>query len=470
MKLADKVGSLLEGLQGIVGKEAVLFEPEDLMAFEYDGSIRRALPDAVVFPASAEEVSRVVALAYRERVPVVPRGAGTGLSGGSLAAQGGIVVALTRMKKILEIDAEDRTALVEPGVFNLVLDNAAHAYGLRFAPDPASQRSCTLGGNVAENAGGPHCLAYGVTTNHTLGMEVVLEDGSVTWLGGAQADIPGYDLRGVFVGSEGTFGIATKLLFRLLPMPEAVNTLLAIYRDLDSASEAVAAIIARGVVPTTLEMLDRPMIQAVESARHLGYPKDAGAVLLVELEGLREEVAETSRAVREILGGTGAQQVQAAQEADERARLWRGRKEALGALGSLAPNYLLVDGTVPRSRLARTVKRVQEAGKRHGMPIASLFHAGDGNLHPCILFDERVPGTLERVDKLGGELLRICVEEGGTLSGEHGIGIDKQAHMHLIFGDADMEAMKRVQRGFAPKGVLNPGKVFPRGAEAAGGP
>ena len=469
MRNSPQLRPLVRELQDIVGKAAVLCEPEDLLAFEYDGSIDKALPQVVVFPASTEEVSRVVAVAHREGVPVVPRGAGTGLSGGSVALRGGIVVAVTRMKKILQIDRENRVALVEPGVTNLAVDNAAHAHGLRFAPDPSSQRACTVGGNVAENAGGPHCLAYGVTTNHVLGMEVVLEDGSVTWLGGVQNDVPGYDLRGVFVGSEGAFGIATKIAFRLLPTPEAVKTLLAVYADLDSASGAVSAIIAQGIVPATLEMLDGLMIQAVETARHVGYPKGAGAVLLIELEGLREEVAETVEAVQRILEESGAMEVQVARDAQERQRLWMGRKEALGSLGSLAPNYLLVDGTVPRSKLSQTVKRVQEAGERHGIPVANLFHAGDGNLHPCILFDERLPGALEKVAKLWGELLKICVEEGGTLSGEHGIGIEKKPYMYLVFDEGDMEVMKRVQRGFAPRGLLNPGKVFPDGGEAGHG-
>jgi glycolate oxidase len=300
-------------------------------------------------------------------------------------------------------------------------------------------------------------------------MEVVLEDGSVTWLGGTTSDIPGYDLRGVFVGSEGTFGIVTKIAFRLLPQPEMVKTLLAIYGELDAASGAVAAIIAQGIVPATLEMLDQLMIQAVEGARHVGYPKEAGAVLLIELEGLEEEVAETSEAVQKILEDTGALEVQVAETPQDRARLWMGRKEALGSLGTMAPNYLLVDGTVPRSKLVQTIKRVQEAGKRYGIPVANVFHAGDGNLHPCILFDERKPGALERVSELGGELLKICVEEGGTLSGEHGIGVEKKAYMPLVFSDGDMDVMRRVQRGFSPRGLLNPGKMFPDGSEVAHG-
>ena len=466
MKLAEKVGPLVQELQSIVGKEAVLHEPEELMAFEYDGSIDRHLPDVVVFPSSTEEVGRVMALAHREKVPVVPRGAGTGLSGGSVAVKGGMVVVVTRIKNVLEIDPVNRTALVDPGITNIAVDLAANTHGLRFAPDPASQKSCTVGGNVAENAGGPHCLAYGVTTNHTLGMEVVLEDGTVTWLGAGPKEPPGYDLRGVFIGSEGTFGIVTKILFRLLPMPEAVNTMLAIYPKLEQACEAVAAIIARGIVPTTLELMDSVMIKAVETARHLGYPEDAGAILLVELEGLIEEVAEISEPVQRLLKEAGAREVQFATEPKDREWLWVGRKNALGALGALAPNYMLVDGTVPRSRLPRTVERVQEVAKPYGFPAATLAHAGDGNLHPCVLFDEKVPGTLEKVAALAGEILTICVEEGGTLSGEHGIGVEKNPYMPLIFSDRDIKVMRRLRRAFSPSELINPGNVFPEEKES----
>ena len=467
MKLAEKIGPLVQELQQIVGKKAVLHEPEELMAFEYDGSIDKHVPDVVVFPSSTEEVSRIMALAHREKVPVVPRGAGTGLSGGAVPVKGGMVIAVTRMKNVLEIDPVNRMALVDPGVTNIAVDLAANAHGLRFAPDPASQKSCTVGGNIGENAGGPHCLAYGVTTNHTLGMEVVLEDGTVTWLGAAPKDPPGYDLRGVFIGSEGTFGIVTKILFRLLPVPETINTMLAIYPELDQACQAVAAIIARGIVPATLELMDNLMIRAVESARHLGYPEDAGAILLVELEGLKEEVAEVSEPVQEILKEKGASEVQFAEKASDRERLWIGRKGSLGALGTLAPNYMLVDGTVPRSRLPRTVERVQEIAQRYEIPVATLAHAGDGNLHPCILFDERVPGTLERVAALAGELLTACVDEGGTLSGEHGIGVEKNPYMSQIFSDQDMDVMRRVRRAFSPSEIINPGNVFPEDKEPA---
>ncbi|MFQ5861008.1 MAG: FAD-binding oxidoreductase [Dehalococcoidia bacterium] len=457
------VGKLVKALQPIVGREYVIHHPEDLLVFEYDGSIDRGLPQVVVFPTTTEQVSQVVALAYREGVPVVARGAGTGLSGGAIAALGGIQVALSRMNRILEVDPANRLAVAQPGVINLQLDLAVRRHGLRYTPDPSSQRACSLGGNIAENAGGPHCLAYGVTTNHVTGLEVVLEDGSVAWLGGRVPDAPGYDLRGVFIGSEGTFGIATKIVAWLLPLPEAVKTMLAIFPDVDSASAAVSGIIAKGMVPAALEMLDAMAIRAVQGAMDAGYPEDAGAVLLVEVEGLREEVAEQAQEVEAVLADHGAREVRAAEEAAERERLWVGRKGALGALGFLAPNYYLVDGVVPRSRLPGVLRQVAEIGQKYGMPIANVFHAGDGNLHPCILFDERRPGEMERVTKAGGEILKVCIEEGGALSGEHGVGLEKQAYMPWVFTPEDMEVMQQVRRAFSPRELFNPGKVFPGG-------
>ena len=456
---------IIKGLEGIVGSSNVVFHPEDLLVFEYDGSIDRAMPQAVVFPASTEEVRGVVALASREGVPVVGRGAGTGLSGGTIAAMGGILLSLTRMNRILEIDTDNRVAVVEPGVVNLDLDNCARKYGMRYAPDPSSQRACSLGGNIAENAGGPHCLAYGVTTNHVLGMEVVLEDGSVTWLGGNTTVVPGYDLRGVFIGSEGTFGIATKIVLRLLPVPEAVKTLLGVFEHVDSACTAVSTIIAQGIVPAALEMIDSVTIKAVQNVTNAGFPEHAGAVLLVEIEGLTEDVAELGGEVEAALWDTGAIEVRAAVELHEREKLWLARKGALGALGSLAPNYYLVDGVVPRAGLTEALRRVGEVGQEYGFVIANVAHAGDGNLHPCVLFDERVPGQIEKVMEIGGEILKICVEAGGTLTGEHGVGLEKKAYMPLVFTQQDMDAMMRVRHAFAPNGLFNPGKVFPGGPE-----
>ena len=453
----------IEQLQAIVGENNVVFHPEDLLVFEYDASVDRRLPEAVCLPANTEEVSRVVALAYREGVPVVGRGSGTGLSGGAIAPSGGIQVSFTRMNHILEVTPEDRSATVEPGVFNLDLDNYVHGFGLRYAPDPSSQRACSLGGNIAENAGGPHCLAYGTTTNHILGMEVVLEDGSIVNLGSLAREVPGYDLRGVFTGSEGTFGMATKIVVRLLLLPEVVKTFLGIFPDIDSASTAVSTVIGYGIVPAALEMMDALTIRAVQESMDAGYPADAGAVLLVELEGLSEEVEELGEEVEAALWDTGATEVRVAVEAVERAKLWVARKSAFGAFGSIAPSLYLVDGVVPRTRLTEVLGRVGQIGEQYGITIANVFHAGDGNLHPCVLFDEREPGMLDRVVEACGEVLKVCVEAGGTLSGEHGIGLEKKEYMPLVFSEGDLEAMRQVRDAFAPANRLNPGKVFPDG-------
>ena len=453
----------LEQLSGIVGRENLISHPEDLLVYEYDGSIDRAMPEAVVLPSSTEQVSRVLALAYREGVPVAGRGSGTGLSGGAIAPPGGIQVVFTRMNHILELDPENLTATVEPGVINLDLDTQARKLGLRYAPDPSSQKACSLGGNIAENAGGPHCLAYGTTTNHVMSMEVVLEDGSIIQLGGPAREVPGYDLRGVFVGSEGTFGLATKITVRLLPLPEMVKTFLGIFPDIESACSAVSAIIGRGIVPAALEMIDSTTIRAVQSVIDAGYPNDAGAVLLVELEGLNEEVEEISEEVQASLWETGAADVRVAEEAQEREKLWVGRKTAFGAFGAIAPNYYLVDGVVPRTRLADVLRLVGEVSTRYGIIIANVFHAGDGNLHPCMLFDEREPGILTKVMEAAAELMEYCAKVGGTLSGEHGIGLEKKEFMPLVFTDDDMAAMRQTRDAFAPENRLNPGKIFPDG-------
>jgi glycolate oxidase len=453
----------ISGLQGIVGEASVVFHPDDLLVFEYDGSVDRGMPDAVVFPISVDEVSRVMALAYEAGIPVVGRGSGTGLSGGAISPPGGIQVSFTRMNRILEVDTENRHAVVEPGVINLDLDTHVRKFGFRYAPDPSSQRACSLGGNIAENAGGPHCLAYGTTTNHVLGMEVVLEEGSVIHLGSMARETPGYDLRGVFTGSEGTFGIATRIAVRLLPVPEAVKTFLGIFPDVDSACTAVSAVIGHGIVPAALEMLDALSIQAVQNVSDVGYPDDAGAVLLIELEGLQDEVDEIGSEVEASLWDTGASQVRTAEEASEREQLWAGRKGALGALGSLAPNYYLVDGVVPRTQLAPVLRRVGEIGQKYGITIANVFHAGDGNLHPCLLFDERQPGAIETIMEAGAEVLAVCVEAGGTLTGEHGVGLEKKEQMPLVFSEEDMAAMRQVREAFAPGNRINPGKIFPDG-------
>lgn len=448
-------------LQSVVGTPNVIYRPEDLIVYEYDGTIDRGHPSVVVLPANTDEVAAVVRLAVQFDLPVVPRGAGTGLSGGALATEGGIVVVTSRMHRILEIDPANRLAVVEPGLVNLELSRAVAPYGLYYAPDPSSQKACTIGGNVAENSGGPHCLAYGVTTNHVLGLEIVLADGEVVRVGGWGRDRPGYDLTGAFVGSEGTLGFATKICVRLLPKQESVRTLLAIFDTVEQASETVSAIIAGGIVAAALEMIDNPTIQAVEPAFHTGIPLDAGAVLLIEVDGLTEFVREASTTVRAICLEHGAREVRAAESESERERLWAARKMAIGALGRLAPNYYLLDGVVPRTKLPAVLEQAIAIGARYGFMVANMFHAGDGNLHPCVLFDERVPGATDRVLDAGGEILQLCVEAGGTITGEHGVGLEKRDYMGLIFSEADMAAMSRLKAVFRAGERFNPCKAFP---------
>ena len=456
----------LKGLQRIVGEQNVVYHSDDLLVFEYDGSIDRRVPEAVVFPSNTREVSEVISLAYSVGIPVVGRGTGTGLSGGSVAPPGGIQIAFPRMNNILEVDTDNQIALVEPGVINLHLDTRVRKDNLRYAPDPSSQKACSLGGNIAENSGGPHCLAYGTTTNHVLGMEVVLEDGSIVNLGSLARETIGYALRGVFTGSEGTFGIATKIAVRLLPVPEAVRTFLGIFPNVESACTAVSAIIEHGIVPAALEMIDALTIQAVQNVSDAGYPDDAGAVLLIELEGLNDEIIEIGHEVEAALWDTGATQVRTAEAAEERQKLWAGRNGALGALGSVAPNYFLVDGVVPRTQLARVLGEVTKISNKYDIPIANVFHAGDGNLHPCLLFDERQAGMLERVMEAGTAVLQVCVDAGGTLTGEHGVGLEKKEQMPLVYSDEDMAAMVMVRDAFAPNNTLNPGKIFPDGVKS----
>ena len=454
----------LHELKSVVGDDYVVHSPEDLIVFEYDGSVDRARPLAVVVPRDTDQVSACVEIAAHHGIPVIARGAGTGLSGGAIAQYGGIVLALTRMTRILEVDTVNRVAVVEPGVVNLDLTAHVSKHGLYFAPDPSSQKVCTIGGNVAENSGGPHCLAYGVTTNHVLGMEVVLADGSVQWIGGRNRESSGYDLRGILVGSEGTLAIVTKVAVRLLKEPEAVKTLLAVFEDLEGAGAAVSGIIGAGIVPAALEMMDDLCIRAAEASVHAGYPEGAGAVLLVEVDGLAESVEEDVGAVEEVCNRFGPLELRTATDPLEREKLWAGRKGVLGALGRLAPNYYLVDGTVPRTRLVEVLSRIRQMSRDTGFRIANLLHAGDGNLHPCVLFDERKPGDTQRALEIGGEILALCVELGGVLSGEHGIGLEKQQYMPLMFSDADMRVMSMLKPAFATNDLFNPGKVFPTGA------
>lgn len=459
--------TLIERLGRIVGPRSVFHQAGDLLVYEYDGSVDGAVdtarPAAVVLPTTSQQVSEIVKLANEAGLPITPRGAGTGLSGGAVAQAGGIVIALTRMDRIIEIDREDGTALVEPGVINLELSETTLQDGYFFAPDPSSQRACTVGGNVAENSGGPHCLKYGVTSNHVLGLEVVLADGRIVWLGSTTSGSPGYDLTGTIVGSEGMLGVVTKALVRLTPAPEAVTVMLAAFSDVETASAAVSRIIGAGILPAALEMMDALTIQAVEPQYHAGYPLDAGAVLLIEIDGIAEDVADTAREIGGICRESGATEVRTATEKNERELLWKGRKMALAAMGRLSPNYYLHDTVVPRTKLPATLRRVEEISREFGLRIANVFHAGDGNLHPLMLFDRHKKGDVERVLGASHEIISYCVEVGGALSGEHGIGTEKRDYMTLVFTGEDLAAMAGIKNGFDPGALFNPEKLFPKG-------
>lgn len=450
---------LIGRLKEIVDPEYVLSSDMDLTLYGYDASLGKAQPDAVVVPDSTEEVSKVVALAYKEMIPVVARGSATNLSGGTVPIRGGIVIHFSRMNRILEEDIPNRTVTVEPGVITLDMQNLMLEKGFVYQPDPASQKVSTLGGNFGENSGGPHCLKYGVTTNHILGAEVVLDNGTVVWVGGKSQDNPGYDLTGLLVGSEGTLAMATKLVLRLMRSPEAVKTMLAVYNTIEDGANTVSAIIAEGIIPATLEMMDNLVMQAVEESVHAGYPLDAAAVLIIELDGMLDGMDRQAEKIMEICKRNNVREVRAAKSEVERTELWAGRKGAFGAVARLRPSYLVCDGTVPRTRLPEVLSKVMEAGKRYDLPIGNVFHAGDGNLHPLILFDERDSDELERVHKLGTEILRICADAGGTISGEHGIGTEKLKETAFIFSEMDFRFARQIKKAFDPHDILNPGKM-----------
>ncbi len=456
-----KPSPLVREITRQLGPGAVLWRPEDLMLYEYDGIACLKQPQAVVFPLTTEDVVAIVKLAAREKLPVVPRGSGTGLSGGSVVTEGGIVVGFARMKRILEIDAENLRARVQPGVVNLDLSLAVSDLGLYFAPDPSSQRACTIGGNVAENAGGPHTLAYGVTTNHVLGVEVVLPDGEVVRTGASHWDSPGYDLTGFVVGSEGTLGIVTEVTVRLSRKPEAVKTLLAIYDSILDAPRTVAAITARRITPAALEMMDGFTLRAVEEAFHAGFPMDSAAVLLIEVEGAREAVEDDADAIEAICKENNAREVRRAKSAEERDLLWRGRKNAFGALGRISPNYYVQDGVIPRTRLPEMLEFIEKVSAKYQIRVGNIFHAGDGNLHPLLMFDARDKPQVERVMKAAQDIMTKCVDLGGSLTGEHGIGLEKRDLMPLVFSADDLDLMQRLKAVFNPDGRFNPGKVLP---------
>lgn len=459
---------LRRSLRRIVGPHSFLDDPASLASYAYDSSVQSAKPDFVLFPQSTMQVAQIVRLLCNEGVPYVARGAGTNLSGGSVAARGGAVIALTRMKKIICIDLKNSCARVEPGLTNLEFQEALRESGYFFAPDPASQRVSTLGGNVAENSGGPHCLKYGVTTNHILGLKLVAPDGEIVELGGDTLDGPGCDLMGLFVGAEGTLGIATEIVCRIMQLPESTRTMLAIYDSIDEASRTVSDIVAAGIVPATLEMMDNPVIRAVEESLRAGYPTDAAAVLIIELDGLKEGLDDTVRSIEEICRRNGVREVRTARDEREREQLWAGRRGAFGAIARLFPNYSVSDGTVPRTMLPGVLRHVSEIGRKYDLEIGNVFHAGDGNLHPLVFFDSRDQAQVERVHRAGSEILEACVAAGGTISGEHGVGLEKIGAMPLVFGAAEIELMRGIKSALDPLDLCNPGKILPGAGTSSG--
>jgi len=452
---------LVKALARIVGQEDVLASRRDLIAYSYDATGKYSLPDAVAFPQSTSEVSAIMRMAHRERIPVVARGAGTNLTGGTIPSQGGIILGLSRFNRILDIDTGCRRVVVEPGVVNLDLQNALQPLGFMYAPDPASQKACTLGGNVAEDAGGPHCIKYGVTSNHVLGAELVLADGSVIQVGAPTNDSYGYDLLGPVVGSEGTLGIATKLMLRIMHLPESFSTMLVTFETLEDAGQTVSDIIAAGVVPGALEVMDSPVIQAVEASVHAGYPLDAEAILLIELEGLKEGLERQAEQVAEICRTNNCREVRMANTAAERGRLWAGRRGAFGAVARVRPSFLCQDATVPRNKLVPMLREVSRIADKYHLLIGNVFHAGDGNFHPLIMFDSRDAEESKRVEEAGKEIMAACLPLEGTVSGEHGIGLEKREVMPLMFSPSELEMMRRVKNVFDPEEILNPGKIFP---------
>ncbi|MCF6092845.1 FAD-binding protein [Microaerobacter geothermalis] len=454
--------SLISQLISILGYDAVIYKTEELRTYECDGyTIDKGLPRAVVFPSSTEEVSKVVRLLHQEKIPFIPRGAGTGLSGGAIAIGGEVIISLVRMKKLLEVDFPNRKAVVQPGFINLKLTNSIAGKGYYYAPDPSSQQACTIGGNVGENAGGAHCLKYGVTTNHILGLELVLPNGEVVELGGV-ADMPGYDLVGILTGSEGTLGIVTKITVRILKKPEGVKTVLALFDSVEDASQTVSDIIATGIVPAALEMMDKTAIQAVESgAFPVGYPEGLEAVLIVEVDGIKDGIDDQIEQIIRVCKKHQVRDVKAATSEKERIRWWANRKTAFGAMGTISPDYLVQDGVIPRSRLPEVLKAIREISEDCGLRIANVFHAGDGNLHPLILFDARVPGETEKAVKAGSAVLKVCTDMGGSITGEHGVGIEKREEMRFIFNDEELKAQIAIREVFNPENLCNPDKVFP---------
>lgn len=452
----------IQQLTDVVGEEFIHTDPVALRTYDCDGlTIYKGAPSAVVLPGSAEEVRRIVDICREHQVPLIARGAGTGLSGGATPKPGGALIVFTRMSRILEIDYENRLARVQPGVVNLDLSRETLPRGFHYAPDPSSQAACTIGGNAAENSGGAHCLKYGMTTNHVMEMSVVLPTGEVARLGADGEETPGYDLRGFFIGSEGTLAVTTEITVRLTPNPESARTMLACFSKMGDACRTVSDVIAAGAVPAAMELMDRWTIEAIEAVVRAGYPRDAEAVLLIELDGLPSSIRPLETLVREISERNGCSSFRVAQTEEEREGLWMGRKKAFGAFGVIAPAYYCLDGTVPRSKLAQALEEFDEIASRYGLRITNVFHAGDGSLHPNVLFDDQVPGETERAIECGAEVLRACIRAGGVLSGEHGIGIEKIREMKDQFDEATLGIMERVRDAIDADGLMNPGKLIP---------
>ena len=452
---------ILDELRAIVDGRGLISSPEELHTYECDGLTNlRLLPRAVLLPTSTDQVQAIVRICHRERIPFVARGSGTGLSGGALPVENGIVISLARMNRILEVDFPNARVVVEPGVINLDVTGRIEHNEYFYAPDPSSQSICSIGGNVAENSGGAHCLKYGFTTTHVLGLEVVLPDGTLVHFGGKTLDAPGYDLAGVFVGSEGTLGIATKIILRIVKRPECVRTLLAAFPSTNEAGAAVSGIIAAGMLPAAIEMMDNLAIQAAEAAVHPDYP-DCGGLLLVELDGPVAEVETLMTDVNEICRSNGAWEIRIAQSEAERALVWKGRKSAFAAMGRISPNYIVQDGVIPRTALPQVMSEIERLSQEIGLRVANVFHAGDGNLHPLVLYDRRIPGQEEAAEALSNNILELCIAAGGSITGEHGVGEDKKKMMSKMFAEPDLLTMQRVRCAFDPLQLSNPTKIFP---------
>lgn len=454
---------IIRDFQQILGRQGVIQRKEELLTYECDGlTSYRVRPKLVLLPRNTQEVAEIVKLCDRHQLPWVARGAGTGLSGGALPVENGVLISTAFMRQILDIDLENQQVVVQPAVINNWVTQAVSGAGFYYAPDPSSQIICSIGGNVAENSGGVHCFKYGVTTNHVLGLKLVLPDGSIVDVGGEVPEMPGYDLMGLFVGSEGTLGIATEIRLRIIKQAEAIQVLLADFTTMEAAGAAVSNIVSAGIIPAGMEIMDNFSINAVEDVVATNcYPRDAVAILLVEVDGLEVEVAEYAQHIAHICRQNGARDIQTATDPQERLRLWKGRKAAFAAVGKIKPDYYVQDGVIPRTQLPYVLGEIEKLSQKYGYPVANVFHAGDGNLHPLLLYDNGIPGALETVEELGGEILKICVQVGGSISGEHGIGADKLCYMDRMFTPVDLETMQWVRSVFNPQGLANPGKVFP---------